>query len=206
MIRHFFEALKMEKYYLLIAVLLFLGSSLFGILFFDQVSSMLKEAGVFEQLEQVVKKVEKTPTFTNAFMMIFVNNTTVSLLAIGSGIIFGIYPIMILINNGLLLSVSLLLGASQTNVHPLMLFLTTILPHGIFELPAILIGSALGIHLGIALFRALLALFISKNREKIVAEWKGIGQRFFVIIFGVIVCLFFAALIEAGLLVLMYSL
>lgn len=204
-IRHFLDALKMEKYYLLFACLLFLGSCLYGVLFFDQVQANLKEAGVFDQLEQVAKKIGKTPSFANTFSTIFFNNLLVSLLAIFSGIVFGMYPAILLVNNGLLVSVVIMGSAAQTNIHPFILFLSTILPHGIFELPAILIGAALGIHLGLAVIRALISLFMPNRQEQTIAEWKGIRSRFLVITSGVVICLFLAAIIEAGLIVMMSS-
>lgn len=204
-IRHFLHALKMEKYYVIFACFLFLGGCLFGILYFDQVQAYMKEAGVFDQLEQVTKKIGKTPTFANTFSTIFMNNLAISLLAIVSGIVFGVYPAMILVNNGLLVGVVIMGSAAKTNIHPLILFVSTILPHGIFELPAILIGAALGIHLGLAIVRSLVSLFIPARREKTISEWKGLRSRFLVIISGVVICLFFAAIIEAGLIVMMHS-
>lgn len=201
LVRRFFEALIAEKYYLLFACFLFLGSLIYGILFFDQVQSLMKGTGIFEQLEQVRKNIEQTPTFVNTFRIIFFNNVSVSLIAILSGFVFGVYPVMILVNNGLLISVVMMSGAAKTNIHPIILFLSMVLPHGIFELPAILIGAALGMHLGLAVIRAIIASFVPSRHEKTIEEWRGIRRRFPVIAVGMVVCLFFAALIETSLII-----
>lgn len=204
MIRRFFDALKMERRYLIFSCSLFVLSSLYGVFFYDQVNMMMKEAGLFNQLEEIAQKIGKTPTFFTAFSTIFSNNITASLFAILSGFVFGIYPMMMLISNGLLLSVALIGSSAQTQIHPIKLFVTTILPHGIFELPAIFIAAALGIRLGMAMIRLVIALFSPKQREKSLEEWKGLGSRALTITFGVVLFLFVAAIVESALIVLMY--
>lgn len=203
-IRRFWEALKMEKSYLLIACLLFLCSSLLGILFWDQVQVSLKEAGIFDRFGEITKRIEETPTFTNVFSIIFFNNLFVSLLTIFSGILFGIFPALIIVNNGIILSAMIMRGASLSNVHPLVLFVTTVLPHGVFELPAIITGAALGMHLGIVVIRSITSLFMKRYKE-IIVEWKMIRDRFFWLLIGVIGFLFIAAIIETGLIFLIKS-
>jgi len=204
-IRRFWEALKVEKSYLLFSVILFLSSCLYGVLFWDQVQQVLKDAGIMEQLLKITKKIAKEPTFTNIFSTIFFNNLFVTITAIISGVVFGIYPILIVVNNGMLLSAMVMGSASITKVHPLVLFVTTVLPHGIFELPAILIGAAFGIHLGMAVLRLFISFFTRKV-ENVVEEWRGIRNRFVVIVMGIAVFLLCAAIIETGLILLMRSL
>jgi stage II sporulation protein M len=82
---------------------------------------------------------------------IFLQNATACLLALVGGIIFGISSLVVVFFNGFIigfvvLSLLLLPGNIGSNLWYLILGL---LPHGIFELPAFLISSALGLRLGL---------------------------------------------------------
>ena len=199
------EALKKEKSYLLLSCLLFLCSCLYGILFWEQVQESLKAAGIFDQLGKITQQIEKTPPFVSVFSMIFLNNLMVSLLTIISGLAFGIYPIFILMNNGMLMGAVIIGSANGASVHPIILFLTTILPHGLFELPAILVSAALGIHLGISVIQSLFFL-LTRRYQQVVANWKVMGRRLLVIVVGIVGCLLIAAIIEAALILVIKSL
>jgi stage II sporulation protein M len=78
-------------------------------------------------------------------LVIFLNNAIKSLLAIVLGAGFGIIPVIFIGGNGLLLG----LVANQVSREQGALFvLAAILPHGIIEIPMILISSGLGLRLG----------------------------------------------------------
>lgn len=83
--------------------------------------------------------------------LIFKNNLTAALLAIGLGIFFGIIPLAAISINffilGFLLSAFLFSGAGH-------FFVLGIGPHGVLELPAILLAAALGLRLGFFWHRA----------------------------------------------------
>lgn len=204
LIKRLGQAIVAEKNYLIFATILFVASGLYGAIFFEQVSSALRELGFFDRLDQVVKKIEQTPTFSTAFSNIFLNNLSVTFFAMGAGLFFGIFPICLLIINGLSIGAILMESAAQANVNPFMLFVTTILPHGIFELPTIIVGTALGIHLGMAMARSLWALFVPSQREESEQEWKNIRSHLFFLSFGAVVFLFFAAIIESSLIMMFY--
>lgn len=198
-IKALLAALRQERKYIIFAGILFVLSCCYGIVFYDQIQPALQKAGLFEKLAEVASKIEQTPTFFNSFSTIYINNLSASLIAIGSGLFFGLFPIMMLVGNGLLLGVAVISGSVAANVNPIVLFITTVLPHGIFELPAIIVGAALGIRLGMALLRSILALFVPKRRELSALEWKQLIRRIGIITGGVVLFLFVAALIESSL-------
>lgn len=73
--------------------------------------------------------------------VIFLNNSVKILGSIVLGTLFGIFPILSLLANGYLLGII-------AQYHGPTVFLVGILPHGIFEIPALLLGAGAGIHLG----------------------------------------------------------
>ncbi len=115
---------------------------------------------------------------------------------IGLGIFFGFFPVLSLITNGMMIGVVLLQAAVKTGESPLLIFITTILPHGILELPAIILAAAFGMRLGITLFGTLGSLFKPDGREEIKREWIRVSRRVPIGLLGIGVLLFFAAVIE----------
>lgn len=76
---------------------------------------------------------------------IMINNIQVALLAFVSGITFGLFPIYLLLYNGLIIGAlaALFLQADKTYE-----FWAYILPHGIIELTAIFIAGGAGLYMG----------------------------------------------------------
>jgi stage II sporulation protein M len=86
-------------------------------------------------------------------LVIFLNNAVKSLLAIVLGAGFGIIPVIFVGGNGLLLG----LVANQVSREQGVLFvLAAILPHGIMEIPMILISSGLGLRLGYLMYSSIM--------------------------------------------------
>lgn len=81
-------------------------------------------------------------------LFIFVNNVTVAFTGILFGVLFGVYPLLSSVANGTVLGyvfakVNAISGISD---------FWRILPHGIFELPAIFISLGIGLRLGTFMF------------------------------------------------------
>jgi stage II sporulation protein M len=76
---------------------------------------------------------------------IFMNNARNSLLALVLGVLFGIVPLLVITVNGLIIGMVSEIFAGQKGIPFL---LAAILPHGIIELPMILISAAIGLRLG----------------------------------------------------------
>jgi len=79
-----------------------------------------------------------------AFLSIYTNNLTVATSAYALGIFFGIVPWIIVLVNGFILGLVLAVVVSTGLINPVTAMLA-VLPHGIFEIPAILLAAAAGI-------------------------------------------------------------
>jgi len=118
---------------------------------------------------------------------IFVNNTIKTLLAILLGALFGIIPAFFLLANGIALGVAWSLSASARGPW---LSLLSILPHGILELPAVFLGTSIGMAIGVQALKRL----TGKSDLNISAELVS-GLRYFCSV--IVPLLFIAALVEA---------
>jgi stage II sporulation protein M len=78
-------------------------------------------------------------------LMIFANNAVKTLLVIVLGIVFAIVPLAFILVNGLAIGVVLHVATQSKG---LAYSILAIVPHGIFELPGVLFGAAIGVMLG----------------------------------------------------------
>ena len=78
-------------------------------------------------------------------LMIFANNAVKTLLVIVLGIAFAIVPFVFILVNGVAIGVVLHLATESKGLAYSML---AIVPHGLFELPGVLSGAAIGVMLG----------------------------------------------------------
>ena len=83
---------------------------------------------------------------------IFLNNSLKTLLAILLGPLLGLAPLIFLIVNGAILGAVIPVAVESRG---LWISIMTIVPHGIFELPAIFLGTSVGLKLGLHPFRRL---------------------------------------------------
>jgi stage II sporulation protein M len=120
---------------------------------------------------------------------LFFNNLQSSFFGMLFGLAFGIFPMITSIANGYLLG----FVAAKTVGQEGILILWKLFPHGIFELPALFISLGLGLKLGTIIFQ--------KNKIRAFKEYvkKSLKVFFFVIVPLLIV----AAIIEAGLIVIL---
>jgi len=82
------------------------------------------------------------------FPFIFFNNSLTVFLTIILAVIFGLFPFLVLLVNGLILGVFI----SVWDL-PWLTFLKGILPHGLVEIPVLLIAAAIGLKIGQTAFR-----------------------------------------------------
>ena len=118
---------------------------------------------------------------------IFLNNTIKTLIAILLGTALGIVPALFLVANGVVLGFVLFLSAEDRGIW---LSLISILPHGIFELPAVFLGTSIGFMLGDRALKRLLG----QSETKIGAELRR-ALSFFAA--AIVPLLLLAALVEA---------
>jgi stage II sporulation protein M len=120
---------------------------------------------------------------------IFYNNAVGSLMALLFGLIAGIFPAFFMATNGLVIGIVLETMVSKLGVAGgAAVFMVGILPHGIFELPAVLISAAIGLKLGYAAI-----LSVMKGEDRVTSELK---NGLLIFLFWIVPMLFLAAAIE----------
>ena len=120
-------------------------------------------------------------------LAIFVNNALKTLIVIVAGRLAGLLPVVFLLINGYVLGV---VFYATVHTKGLWSFIVAIVPHGALELPAVLLGTGIGLMLGA---RAI-ARFLKKDNVDLSAEMAR-GLRFFLAV--IVPLLIASALIEA---------
>jgi len=113
---------------------------------------------------------------------IFFNNLQSSLFGLIFGVLFGIFPIFVALFNGYILGFVLNASINAGGIWVIL----KLLPHGIFELPAVFISLGLGLRLGTC-------LLFRKKRKDFRKEFYNALRVFF---FVIIPLLLIAAIIE----------
>jgi len=111
-------------------------------------------------LEEFVDLLASLPPLS-VFLLILIKNTSAVLISFALSPIFCLVPVMALIFNGGLLGFVSALVIQEKSLGYL---LAGLLPHGIFELPALIIGEAVALSFGTAV---LLALFKKERRSQL---------------------------------------
>lgn len=104
-----------------------------------------------DRLLELIKQLREMFVGKNLFetiALIFFNNLKASLFSIVFGIVFGILPLFSAIANGYLVGFVAEKAVAEGGI----LVLWRLLPHGIFELPAVLISMGLGLKIGFEIF------------------------------------------------------
>ncbi len=120
-------------------------------------------------------------------LAIFLNNSVKTLAMILLGTFAGLAPLIFLLVNGYVLG---LVFHASLESRGALAFLLAIAPHGVLELPAILLGTSIGLRLGATAIRR----FLGKEEKPGGGELAR-GLRFFAAV--ILPLLFVAALIEA---------
>ncbi len=140
-----FNYLASLKKHFLITTFIFLIFCMYG--FFSEPPAELSNK-IISLLSEIAKKFEGLNLFQTIWA-IFLNNFSICLLTIILGTIFAIFPIVTLISNGFIVGFVARLAVNAQGI----LILWKLFPHGIFELPAILLSAAMGIKIGFELFK-----------------------------------------------------
>jgi stage II sporulation protein M len=172
--------LKESKYFIIFAVFLFIILIVAG--YFIEIGF------ITEIIQNTIRDlIDKTSNlnFIEMLWFIFYNNSSVAFMSIMLGTLFSIFPLITTIFNGYV--IGFVLKKSIEAEGPLIAF--RLLPHGIFELPAIIISIALGIRIGMFVF--------SKYPGKTFKYYFINSIR--ILVFIIIPLLVIAAIIETGL-------
>ncbi|MCK4476557.1 MAG: stage II sporulation protein M, partial [Methanophagales archaeon] len=129
------------RFYILFVSILFIGSIILGYVgFFGGTFS--RPMGRLQQLSEVVEDFTVHPVglFFLAFVLILLNNALTCFLNIVLGPLLAIAPLASAVFNGGLIG-------CLAQKEGLIIFVG-ILPHGIFEIPALLLSAAIGLRMG----------------------------------------------------------
>jgi len=165
--------------YFIIAIFLF-----FGIVGFFVPAPDFISQKIMEYLKLLLEQTEGFSHF-DWIGFIFTNNIQSSFFAMIFGAFLGIYPFLGAIVNGYLLGFVCSAGVSEGGF----LILWKLLPHGVFELPAIFISLGLGLRLGSF-------ILYKKKKEKFKEFFVNFLRVFFYIIIPLLIV---AAVIEGSL-------
>jgi len=134
--------LKESKNFIYSAIILFLIGIIVGFIFPSYFSDFF---------DPIIRDlIDKTSglTVNQLIFFIFQNNLIASFLALILGIFIGVFPIFNIVVNGTLLGYVLSKAVEVEGIFTIW----RLIPHGIFELPAIFIAVGLGIKLGFSWF------------------------------------------------------
>ncbi len=130
------------KNFIIISSLVFILSSFLA--YFLASTSYLEYESIIERMGEKLEPIFELSSF-NQFLFILVNNTVTLFLAVILGLLLGIFPLLVLFLNGMMLGV-------VAHFTPFSLFVVSIVPHGILEIPALILSCAIGLKLGKTLF------------------------------------------------------
>jgi stage II sporulation protein M len=133
--------LKSIRIYIGLSVLLFAATGAIG--YFIAGADSELAATMIEDLE-MLKWIMEQPTII-IMAIIFLKNLLASAMAVLLGLGLGIVPMLVVVTNGLLLGI---VAYNVIQSEGALYLLAGILPHGIIELPVVLISIAIGFRLG----------------------------------------------------------
>lgn len=164
-----FIILKENMNWMIIAAFFFCAGIGAAILLLNNEKLFLEEltAGQYQMLQELAEFIFTGHPLVGIFYL-FIHNTLVALQMMLLGVIFGAPPLLGLFANGALLgSVAATLAREGMPVFSLMLL--GILPHGVFELPALIISAAFGLKVG---FHLIFPLTGKKRGESLLTIWR----------------------------------
>lgn len=193
--RPLFQHFKEMKHYFIVVVLVFAVSFYLGWANSDQFSHFLEEQlKGLKSISQSLSNKDNPQLWY--FFIIFLNNAIKSVIIIFLGLLLGVLPLFMLVANGMILGYVLSL---QTNESTLSIVLKGIVPHGIIEIPVILLACAYGLKLGMLVWKSVAQLFMPAASRTARPELLRILNLTKPLIVVIVVLLLLAAIIESTL-------
>lgn len=173
--------LKDIKNFILVIILIFFISAFIG--FFIQPPQEIVQM-ILEYVQELLEKTQGM-SYIELTGFIFFNNLKSSFMVLIFGFLFGILPIISTLANGYMVGfVSAMSVEAEGFVS-----LWQLVPHGIFELPAVFISLGMGLKFGTFIFQ----------KEKLKSFEKFLKESLRVFVFIVLPLLIIAAIIEGSL-------
>jgi len=138
-----FDYLKNSKKFIFLVIGLFFFSLILGYVYHPEVISSF----ILEYVDKILKDTQGMDSLDMIFF-IFFNNLRVGFAGVLWGFLLGILPVIFTLVNGYVVGFVSYLAVSSSGTGSLL----NLLPHGIFELPAIFISFAMGIKFGTFVF------------------------------------------------------
>jgi stage II sporulation protein M len=151
------------KRWILIAICLFVIGMVVGFIAPSSLASLAAED--IAALEELAGFLATLPPFA-VLIIIFIKNVSALVISFIFSPILCLFPIMALVVNGWLLA---FVSAAVVQERSLGFVLAALLPHGVFELPAIIIGEAAALSFGAM---AIVALFSKGRRNQLLPNLK----------------------------------
>ena len=178
-----FQFFKISKPYILFASILFFSIAIIGFIF-----PIFFREEIIKIMTNMTKLLENKGNFELIYL-IFFNNLKASFMAMILGFGIAIFPIVTAVINGYVIGFI----SREVVSNEGFIVLWQLLPHGIFEIPAILLSIGIGIKIGTDIFK--------KNAKKELKKNIVEGLRFF--IFIIFPLLLIAGIIEGTLIFLL---
>lgn len=141
------------KWFWLLAVVLLLAGYLSGYFWSTHFSGQLNPA--LQSLKTLATQIKANQSVWHTFYSIFVHNLIAALFMIVFGVAAGIFPAMMIWLNGLLMGFVTYITVEKIHVPAWKVVVFGLLPHGVFELTALLWATALGLQTGFAALHSL---------------------------------------------------
>jgi len=183
-----------NKWYFLLSSFLLVLGILFGYFFPESVEDFAKT--MLSKIRDLAAKIKESDSGSVAFGIIFLNNTVSAVVMIILGIFFAIFPVYGLAANGILLGY-MLETMAQKGINPFQVLAFGIMPHGIFELPAIVIAASLGIRYGSLSARTCFMFWSQTTWSTLKISWVQAIKQFPTVVAVVVLMLFVAAVVES---------
>jgi len=138
--RESFSFVKESKKYIFIVLTIFLLFLIIG--YFSRLTPEM-DVLIKERLKEIAMLFEGL-NLPQTIWMIFSNNIYVSFLSLFLGVLFGIFPIITSFSNGFIIGYVIQKAVAIDGI----ITIWKLFPHGIFELPAVIISMGIGLRLG----------------------------------------------------------
>lgn len=174
---------RIYPYFILFAVLFF-SSCASGYFYAQSNPEIANESfSMLSQQFEVIKELHPVLIF----LFIFFNNSIKALIATATGFLFGLVPIFFITFNGYVIGLVAYVGGTDIGMYTILMRL---IPHGIFEVPGILLACSYGLWSGKQLYRRI----IKKEDISIKSTIIKASKKCLRVVFPI---LFVAAVVEA---------
>ncbi|MFB5268990.1 stage II sporulation protein M [Paenibacillus enshidis] len=182
---------------LLFTVILFCASIGLGWISTGVIEQILKQQ--IEGLGQVAGRLQESGNAQlSFFVFIFFNNAIKCVLVMFLGAAFGIIPVVFIVMNGMVIGFLMHWMAANSAVNLYELIIKGLLPHGIIELPVLLIACAYGLKFG-GMVMSSIRRGVKRGSSRVKSEmsWPAFMRQTWNVALWVVILLFIAAIIES---------